>query len=82
MLKSTTNAYNWNIYDTSRDIYNVAQYDLLPNSSASEAVINPSLDFLSNGFKIRASSIGLNNSGDNFIYMAFAENPFKYANAR
>ena len=34
------------------------------------------LDLLSNGFKIRNSDRGRNGSGDNYIYMAFAENPF------
>ena len=40
------------------------------------------LDFVSNGIKIRGSGTGFNGSGDAIIYMAFAENPFKYALAR
>ena len=40
------------------------------------------LDFLSNGFKLRGSASGTNKSGGTYIYMAFAEAPFKYANAR
>ena len=40
------------------------------------------IDFLSNGFKVRNSgSGGLNYSGT-YIYLAFAEQPFKFANAR
>ena len=35
-----------------------------------------SVDFLSNGFQIRASNDGINKSGNQFVYMAFAEHPF------
>ena len=41
-----------------------------------------SVDFLSNGFKWRGTASGTNASGGTFVYMAFAEAPFKYANAR
>ena len=40
------------------------------------------MDSLSNGFKVRNSANGYNASGGTYIYAAFAENPFKYANAR
>ena len=40
------------------------------------------MDFLSNGFKMRTSSVYAQGSGETVIYMAFAEAPFKYANAR
>ena len=33
-------------------------------------------DFLSNGVKIKSSNNGWNQSGQTFIYMAFAEHPF------
>jgi len=39
------------------------------------------LDFLSNGFKLRLSDAGFNGS-EQYTYMAWAENPFKYATAR
>ena len=32
--------------------------------------------------KLRVNSSGDNRNGDTFIYMAFAENPLKFANAR
>ncbi len=50
-------------------------------SNAEENNSNP-IDYLSNGFKIRTSSSSHNASGGTYIYMVFAENPFKYANAR
>jgi hypothetical protein len=34
------------------------------------------MDFLSNGFKLRAEGGASNGSGDTFIYAAFAESPF------
>ena len=40
------------------------------------------VDILSNGFKMRATNGGLNGYTGTFFYMAFADFPFKYANAR
>ena len=40
------------------------------------------INILSNGFQIIKSDGDVNNSGTTFIYIAFAENPFKYALAR
>jgi len=77
----------WTMIDNRRDPANDnGPNQLSPNSSAAET-IRPSgvhvIDFVSNGFKIRyAGDTAINQSGHNFIYMAFAENPFKYANAR
>jgi hypothetical protein len=83
ILKNITNAQSWSVQDTSRSPYNVGSAVLLPNSSSAELTGTDFVDILSNGFKIRHSSSGNNNnSGDTYIYMAFAENPFKYANAR
>jgi len=43
---------------------------------------NNSCDILSNGIKLRNTWAGANASGGTYIYMAFAENPFKNALAR
>ena len=40
-----------------------------------------SIDFLSNGFKLRGNSTEVND-GETMVYLAFAETPFKYSNAR
>jgi hypothetical protein len=71
----------WGMFDTSRNAYNVANNRLIASSSNSEST-SPWLDINSNGFKIRETSTSINGSGATYIYMAFAENPFKYANAR
>jgi hypothetical protein len=71
------------MYDTARDTYNECSkiiYPNLPNSEFDGSTVN--LDILSNGFKPRDNWGGNNNSGSTYIYMAFAENPFKYSNAR
>ena len=53
------------------------------NSSAAESTTLSDCDFLSNGIKIRSVvSNDTNVSGHTYIYMAFAETPFKYATAR
>jgi hypothetical protein len=81
MIKRTDGIQNWTLYDSARDPYNVAQNLLVPNTSGSEAVYAVE-DFLSNGFKIRNTDNAFNASGGTYIYAAFAESPFKYANAR
>jgi hypothetical protein len=78
---TTTGGTSWIILDSSRNTYNVANLLLLPDSSGAE-VTATSLDFLSNGIKLRSTDGSRNANGDTYIYMAFAENPFKNANAR
>jgi hypothetical protein len=83
LLKDLTNANNWQMLDSSRNTYNVANSILQPNLSDVESVFGVGgIDFLSNGFKIRTSSTGINTTSAVVIYAAFAENPFKNALAR
>jgi len=77
---------DWGIHDNIRvdhgtDSNPIEKY-LRPNTNASEGDDGPSVDFLSNGFKWRINSGLRNNSGSTYIYMAIAEQPFKYANAK
>ena len=81
MFKRTDSAFDWSIYDTSRDTYNVMPDILYPNLSSAESNTY-ALDCLSNGFKIRGVGQNINTSGGTYIYACFAETPFKYANAR
>ena len=84
LFKKSSAADDWIIYDTSRNTYNVASNNLYPNGSYAEDTntTNRAADILSNGFKIRSSATFLNLNAATFIYMAFAENPFKYSLAR
>jgi len=77
----TTGASVWVIADSSRLGYNADNATL--NANETDAENNSQrLDILSNGFKQRTSPTSSNGAGQDYIYMAFAENPFKYANAR
>jgi hypothetical protein len=67
--------------DSSRDPFNVAGQMLYAYGSDAEGT-NPYCDLVSNGFKVRGTSLFMNASGGTYIYMAFAETPFKFANAR
>jgi hypothetical protein len=57
---------------------------LIANGSNSEYGSSgyAAFDFVSNGLKLRSSDISWNASSGTYIYMAFAENPMKFANAR
>jgi hypothetical protein len=85
MIKDTNTAGYWAIFDTARSTYNVTSNYLQAQSSAAEVSIVANIDFLSNGFKLRAdnaNSAQNNSNGNTYIVMAYAENPFKNANAR
>ena len=81
MFKRTDAAFVWGILDTSRSPSNIASLWLYP-SDANPDFTYASFDFVSNGFKLRATDGAMNASGGTYIYAAFAENPLKYANAR
>jgi hypothetical protein len=74
---------SWWMLDSARDPINLTTEIVYANLTSAESSIGGSMgvDFLSNGFKIRATNGGIN-SANTYVYMAFAEFPFKYANAR
>ena len=80
----TAGQSDWVIYDTSRAPYNVDAVYLLANLANAEATSggNEYIDILSNGFKLRGASNYTNSSSYTYIYAAFAETAFKFANAR
>ena len=84
MIKSSTvGGSAWVVFDNKRNTFNVVDKYLLPNASDAEASFTGIvLDFTSNGFKIRGSQATVNNVSDTYIFMALAENPFKYSLAR
>lgn len=71
----------WSIIDAARSTTNVAQARLSAESNAAQDTLTNMFDFLSNGFKIRVNNSN-NASGQTIVFAAFAEYPFKYANAR
>lgn len=78
MTKNADAVSNWNMLDSSRSTYNPVTDRLRANGSEAEDTAR-TVDFLSNGFKIRESGSDLNGSGNIIIYMAFAEHPFQGA---
>ena len=84
MIKPSSHTGHWRIMDTKREINNNGESSqLFANLSNSESTgTSTDKDILSNGFKIRTSTTSMNTSNGTYIYMAFAEMPFKYANAR
>jgi hypothetical protein len=83
LIKKSNSTGNWMLLDSKRLDYNgaSASKELYANLALAEGTSNGP-DELSNGFKIRDNYSDINASGDTYIYMAFAESPFKYANAR
>ena len=78
MLKQTAGEA-WNIVDNKRAYeYNPTGYFLYANTSGAEAgsVTYSEMDLLSNGFCLRKAHGQYNETGKQYIYMAFAENPF------
>ena len=82
MVKKSAGTGNWFMKDTARDPGNPAELTLAANSASSAAGwgTGDDIDLLSNGFKMRDDTASINTSGDVYIYMAFAENPFVASN--
>ena len=81
---------HWHLFDTKRYTYNETTNTTTTGLTADNATNDGGgggegagpIDILSNGFKIRNNNGNDNANGDNILYMAFAESPFKTANAR
>jgi hypothetical protein len=76
LTKRTDATSDWWIQDTSRATYNASNALLFPNlANAEYTTAGVEFDILSNGFKPR--NTGHNISSGTYIYVAFAEVPFK-----
>ena len=84
IIKRTDDAGNWWMYDSSRGSINPNGTYLYSNLSNVETtdVAEESIDFLSNGFKLRMATYQPNTSGATFIGFAWAESPFQTANSK
>ena len=87
MIKRSSNTDNWYIKDNKRSGTaanqnfgqhnpNSTQHPSANNSSAENKASAFAIDILSNGFKLRGTDAGINQSGETYIFMAFAEAPF------
>tara|TARA_R100001129_G_scaffold127168_2_gene89275 strand:- start:1503 stop:4301 length:2799 start_codon:yes stop_codon:yes gene_type:complete len=86
LLKATSFTKGWRITDSKRATFNRIFKSLFPELTAVEytatGTSNQGQDFLSNGFKLRSTNTRDNQNGSTYIYLAFAESPFKNARAR
>ena len=74
-------ATNWVMMDNKRDPENTVDKWLYANLNNSEYTApSAETDFVSNGFKIRGTGSFYNDSGHNYIFMAFAEAPLVGSN--
>ena len=80
ITKKTSGTSPWGIHDNKRDPFNEVDELLEADSGAALSDSTYGRDYLSNGFKIKTSSSGVNGSGNTFIYMAFAESPLVNSN--
>jgi hypothetical protein len=75
IFKVTSTTGSWVMNDNKRNTSNVVDKFLIPNLNNAESTLS-TVDFLSNGFKLKTTDTSWNQSGATYIYMAFAENPF------
>jgi len=82
MIKNLGASGSWIIFDNTREggVSNIVNDHLMADTTAAEGT-DSDIDILSNGFKNRRSSTSFN-SAHEFVYFAFADQPFKFANAR
>ena len=84
-LTGVNSAEDWGVFDTARSTSNPSSNDSTSQlqwntAGAGSNTSSHKIDFLSNGFKLRGNG-GLNNtSGATYIYMCWADVPFKYNN--
>ena len=82
LIKNITDANEeWEMWDNTRDPHNVVTQRLRASTNGAD-VSSTFMDFVSNGVKQRNYSGGYNASNKTYIYLAFADQPFKYSNAR
>ena len=90
IMKNTDNSENWYILDNKRTPTNLGINGLLglrSNDASAENNVNSSagIDFLSNGFRINSTNVSsgeLSFGGRNYIFSAFAADPFKYVHGQ
>ena len=82
MVKGVDVATGWFMVNPSNSANEVV-VRVFSDTTGAETSNTYGLDLLSNGFKVRApTGYSLNNSGNKYAFIAFSENPFKYARAR
>jgi len=73
ITKVTDTTDGWMIFDNKRNPHNVMNFYMTADGVGADST-RDSIDFVSNGFKLRVANTDCNNGS--YIYMAFAESPF------
>ena len=81
LTKGINDGEDWYIRDTTRSPINVVDESLRPNDTGT-TYSGRKIDILSNGFKMVDSDSQVNENGKSYLYVAFAEHPFRTACAR
>ena len=86
MKRTNASGQGWPIQNNKSNPYNMVNKRIDASESFSENTSSSAggygVDYVSNGFKIRNTNVNWNASAGTYIYIAFAEQPFKYSNAR
>ena len=83
LIKKSSAAGSWVLWDNKRNPHNTCDIDVNPNRDfAEDNYSNHDVDFLSNGFKFTSSDNTTNHNAYKYVFIAFAESPFKNARAR
>jgi len=83
IAKNTATTNYWRMWNNKSAPINPVSIGQYPNDGAVEdTAVNWTVDWLSNGFKVRNDDGEMNGSGQDIIFWAWAEEPFKYSTAR
>jgi hypothetical protein len=80
LTKRSDTAESWVIQDNKQSPYNPTHDFLLADTTGVPTAGGTPIDILSNGFKVRTTSVYSNASGGTYIYLAFAEAPLVSSN--
>ena len=73
LIKNSDDAYNWFIFDRSR-----GNNAIFANKADAAKSFDGEFSWADNGFNFTSSSAGINASGNNYIYIAIADNTVRF----
>ena len=79
LLRNVNSTQDWQVYTFDMQPFNefcTTSAGRIKSNTSDAASTKTAMDMCSNGFKIRTNATDINGSGNQIIYMAFAENPF------
>jgi hypothetical protein len=76
IIKMSSSTGNWVMMDNKRAGYNVDNDQLWANLTNVQGTADL-IDFTANGFKVRSTDASVNTNAGTYVYMAWAEIPFK-----